>query len=140
MAVEVIAAAVGMALVAVGIWFYVGNGWSVFRTDFFLTYLFMAIPMGLGFIAMALARSRIAGAASPLLGWGGVALLLIAIILAYTKPAKLAPRWLQKDGYEARAGGARAIRFHWPIWYLLGVTMAVVVLATIIEWEQSHGG
>jgi hypothetical protein len=58
---------VGVAFVAIGIWFYVSKGWSGFRNDFALTYLFMAIPMGLGFIAVGLARSGIAGGASPLL-------------------------------------------------------------------------
>jgi hypothetical protein len=101
MAVEPIAVVVGVGLVAIGIWFYVGNGWSGFRNDFALTYLFMAIPMGLGFIAVGLARSGTAGGVSPLLTWAGVALLLIAIILAYTKPAKLSPGWLRKGGYKA---------------------------------------
>ena len=67
MAVESIAVVIGVAFLAIGIWFYV-SGWSGFRNDFALTYLVMAIPMGLGFIAVGLARSGIAGGASPLLG------------------------------------------------------------------------
>ena len=101
MAVESIAVVIGVAFLAIGIWFYVSNGWSGFRNDFALTYLFMAIPMGLGFIAVGLARSGIAGGASPLLAWAEVALLLMAIILAYTKPAKLAPEWLRQSSYNA---------------------------------------
>jgi hypothetical protein len=101
MAVEPIAVVVGAGFIAIGIWFYVGNGWSGFRNDFALTYLFMAIPMGLGFIAVGLARSGIAGGVALLPEWASVALLLMAIILAYTKPAKLAPGWLRKGGYKA---------------------------------------
>ena len=96
MAVEATAVMVGVGLVAIGIWFYLGDGWSGFRNAFALTYLFMALPMGLAFIAIGLARSGIAAGVSALLAWGGVSLLLIAILLAYTKPAKLAPRWLRK--------------------------------------------
>jgi hypothetical protein len=101
MAVESIAVVIGVAYVAIGLWFYLSKGWSGFRNDFALTYLFMAIPMGLGFIAYGLARSGIAGGASSLLVWAAVALLLMGIVLAYTKPAKLAPQWLRQSGYKA---------------------------------------
>jgi len=32
------------------------------------------------------------------------------------------------------------MKFRWPIWSLLGLTVAVTVDAAIIEWEKSHGG
>jgi len=151
MAVEPIAVVVGAGFIAIGIWFYVGNGWSGFRNDFALTYLFMAIPMGLGFIAVGLARSGIAGGVAPLLEWTGVALLLMAIILAYTKPATLAPQWLRKGGYRGpaattrksisqtgrwNADGASAMRFRWTTWVGLGITVAVIILALVIEWAK----
>jgi hypothetical protein len=41
------------------------------------------------------------GGASPLPAWAGVALLLVAIILAYTKPAKMAPERLRQSNYKA---------------------------------------
>jgi len=155
MPVEGIAVAVGVALVGIGIWFYLGNGWSGLRNDFFLTYLYMAIPLGLGFIAMGLARSRIAGGASILLVWAAIGLLLVAIILAFTKPATLAPRWLRKGGYMGpaatmrksisqtgrwNADGASAMRLRWTTWVGLGITVAVIILAAVIEWVKSHGG
>jgi hypothetical protein len=31
------------------------------------------------------------------------------------------------------------MKFRWPMWLLLGITVAVTVLAAIIEWEKSHG-
>lgn len=100
MALESIAVVIGLVFVTIGIWFYVTSGWSGFRNEFALTYLFMAIPMGLGFIAVGLARSGIAGGVSQLLAWAGVALLLMAIILAYTKPARLAPEWLRQSSHK----------------------------------------
>lgn len=116
MAVEVIAAAVGMALVAVGIWFYVGNGWSVFRTDFFLTYLFMAIPMGLGFIAMALARSRIRKPVRRRHVFGYVVTVILAaigfvgglIVHSIVAAAIVAIEWC-RDRPSTRAIGSRTL-------------------------------
>lgn len=150
MRVEVIALTGGIALVAIGIWFYLGNGWSALKKDLFLQYFFMAMPMGIAFVVMGIARSGIAGSASPLLAWAGVAFLLIAVILAYTKPAILAPRWLRKRGYtsavtadvqtwRSSAEGERAVRFRWPIWVALAITVTVVVLATVIEWVKAQG-
>ena len=32
------------------------------------------------------------------------------------------------------------MKFRWPMWLLLAITVAVIVVAAIIEWEKSHGG
>jgi vacuolar-type H+-ATPase subunit I/STV1 len=128
--IELVAILVGVLMVLVGLWFYFGRGWTDRRVDFFLSWMFMAIPLGVSFVLLAIAHSRIFGPLSWPLAYVGLGAMVISWVAAYIQPRRIAPSWLRRRGYKQGPAGPRP---RWPIWLLFGITFAVVLVAVLIQ-------
>jgi len=95
MALDLLAAFIGLVIIAVGAWFYLGSGWRNQRLDGLLQYMYMAVPIGLSLVVLAGARAGTFGPVTSAMVAVGLTLMAVSWILAYLKPRWLAPRWLR---------------------------------------------
>jgi hypothetical protein len=128
--IELVDVLVGALMVATGLWFYFGRGWTNPRVDFVLSWMFMAIPLGVSVVAGAIAHSRVLGPLSWPLVYLGLGAMVISWVAAYTRPERLAPPWLRQRGYKHRPVGPQS---RWPVWLGFGITLAVVLIALLIQ-------
>ncbi|HAF20277.1 MAG TPA: hypothetical protein DCK96_11110 [Chloroflexi bacterium] len=98
--IELVAVLVGALMVAAGFWFYFGRGWTNPRLDFVLSWMFMAIPLGVSLVLLAIAHSRELGLLSWPLAYVGLGAMVISWVAAYARPRRIAPSWLRERGYK----------------------------------------
>ncbi len=128
--IELVAILVGALMVSAGLWFYFGRGWTNPRADFVLSWMFMAIPLGVTLVILAIAHSGVFGFLSQTLAYIGLGTMVISWVAAYTQPRRVAPSWLRQRGYDHRPAGPRP---RWPLWLLFAITFAVVLMALLIQ-------
>ena len=95
MALEVVVAFVGLVIVGIGAWFYLGSDWRNHRLDGLLQYKYMAVPIGLSLVILSGARAGTFGPVTSAMVAVGLTLMALSWIFAYLKPRWLAPRWLR---------------------------------------------